>query len=123
MFDTLSIRLKIVLLSGLCLLGVIALINLMALLSLNIGVFNLLPIPMLDGGHLAYYAALALRPGCDNIVSDVCVPMSALAVMSLPSPSVWISTLPAPKALMAVSLLLLPSFSVISTVHGFSSFA
>jgi D-lactate dehydrogenase (cytochrome) len=29
--------------------------------------------------HLAYFAALALRPGCDNIVSDVCVPMSALA--------------------------------------------
>jgi D-lactate dehydrogenase (cytochrome) len=29
--------------------------------------------------HLAYFAALALRPGCQNIVSDVCVPMSALA--------------------------------------------
>jgi D-lactate dehydrogenase (cytochrome) len=29
--------------------------------------------------HLAYFAALALRPGCENIVSDVCVPMSALA--------------------------------------------
>ncbi|WP_072341506.1 RIP metalloprotease RseP [Devosia enhydra] len=41
--------------------GVIALINLMALLSLNIGIFNLLPIPMLDGGHLAYYAYEAVR--------------------------------------------------------------
>lgn len=29
--------------------------------------------------HLAYYAALALRPGCASIVADVCVPMSALA--------------------------------------------
>jgi len=29
--------------------------------------------------HMAYYAALALRPGCQNIVSDVCVPISALA--------------------------------------------
>ena len=29
--------------------------------------------------HLAYFAALALRPGCDSIVADVCVPMSALA--------------------------------------------
>jgi D-lactate dehydrogenase (cytochrome) len=29
--------------------------------------------------HLAYFAALALKPGCENIVSDVCVPMSALA--------------------------------------------
>lgn len=37
-------------------LGILALINLTALLSLNIGVFNLLPIPLLDGGHLLYYA-------------------------------------------------------------------
>lgn len=29
--------------------------------------------------HMAYFAALALRPGCTSIVSDVCVPMSALA--------------------------------------------
>ena len=42
-------------------LGVIALINLMALLSLNIGIFNLLPIPMLDGGHLLYYLVEAIR--------------------------------------------------------------
>jgi regulator of sigma E protease len=33
----------------------------MALLSLNIGVFNLLPIPMLDGGHLVYYGIEAVR--------------------------------------------------------------
>ena len=42
-------------------LGIVALINLMALLSLNIGVFNLLPIPMLDGGHLVYYGIEAVR--------------------------------------------------------------
>lgn len=36
-------------------LGIIALINLAALLSLNIGIFNLLPVPLLDGGHLMYY--------------------------------------------------------------------
>ncbi len=42
-------------------LGIIPLINLMALLSLNIGIFNLLPIPMLDGGHLIYYIAEAIR--------------------------------------------------------------
>lgn len=35
--------------------GIFALVNLAALLSLNIGLFNLLPIPMLDGGHLLYY--------------------------------------------------------------------
>ena len=36
-------------------LGVLALLNLTALLSLNIGLFNLLPVPLLDGGHLLYY--------------------------------------------------------------------
>lgn len=42
-------------------LGIVALINLMALLSLNIGIFNLLPVPMLDGGHLLYYLVEAVR--------------------------------------------------------------
>lgn len=42
-------------------LGLIALVNLMALLSLNIGIFNLLPVPMLDGGHLLYYLIEAVR--------------------------------------------------------------
>lgn len=42
-------------------LGLVALINLTALLSLNIGIFNLLPVPMLDGGHLLYYLIEAAR--------------------------------------------------------------
>ncbi len=42
-------------------LGVVALINLAALLSLNIGIFNLLPVPVLDGGHLLYYIIEAAR--------------------------------------------------------------
>lgn len=42
-------------------LGIVALINLTALLSLNIGIFNLLPVPMLDGGHLMYYLVEAVR--------------------------------------------------------------
>ena len=33
----------------------------MALISVSIGVLNLLPIPMLDGGHLMYYAIEAVR--------------------------------------------------------------
>ena len=41
--------------------GVLALINLAALLSLNIGIFNLLPVPVLDGGHLLYYLVEAAR--------------------------------------------------------------
>lgn len=37
-------------------LGLIALINLTAVLSVSIGLINLFPIPMLDGGHLVFYA-------------------------------------------------------------------
>ncbi len=35
--------------------GIVPLILLMALLSINLGFINLLPIPMLDGGHLLFY--------------------------------------------------------------------
>jgi len=41
--------------------GVLALINLAAVLSVSIGLLNLFPIPMLDGGHLLYYAIEAVR--------------------------------------------------------------
>lgn len=34
---------------------------LIALLSANLGLINLLPVPMLDGGHLAFYAVEAAR--------------------------------------------------------------
>jgi len=36
--------------------GVVALISFAGLLSVNLGLINILPIPMLDGGHLAFYA-------------------------------------------------------------------
>lgn len=39
----------------------IALINLAAILSISIGLINLFPIPILDGGHLVYFAAEAIR--------------------------------------------------------------
>jgi regulator of sigma E protease len=41
--------------------GFLALIGLAALLSVSIGLINLFPIPMLDGGHLLYYAFEAVR--------------------------------------------------------------
>lgn len=41
--------------------GLLALINLAAILSVSIGLMNLVPIPMLDGGHLLFYAIEALR--------------------------------------------------------------
>ena len=36
--------------------GLVSLITFAALLSVNLGLVNILPIPMLDGGHLAFYA-------------------------------------------------------------------
>ncbi|MBI3441361.1 MAG: RIP metalloprotease RseP [Proteobacteria bacterium] len=36
--------------------GIVALIMFTALLSVNLGLINFLPIPMLDGGHLAFFA-------------------------------------------------------------------
>jgi regulator of sigma E protease len=42
-------------------LGLPFFINLIALISLNIGVFNLLPVPVLDGGHLLFYVIEAIR--------------------------------------------------------------
>jgi regulator of sigma E protease len=41
--------------------GFFPLIELAALLSLNLGLINLFPIPVLDGGHLLFYAAEAVR--------------------------------------------------------------
>ena len=41
--------------------GPLAFINFAALISLNLAFINLLPIPALDGGHLAFYAAEAVR--------------------------------------------------------------
>ncbi|MEM6476531.1 MAG: RIP metalloprotease RseP [Pseudomonadota bacterium] len=42
-------------------LGLTAFIEFSALISLNLAFINLLPIPALDGGHLAFYAAEAVR--------------------------------------------------------------
>ncbi|HYI83357.1 MAG TPA: RIP metalloprotease RseP [Acetobacteraceae bacterium] len=42
-------------------LGAAPLITLMALLSVSLGLLNLFPIPLLDGGHLVFYAAEAIR--------------------------------------------------------------
>jgi regulator of sigma E protease len=41
--------------------GFVALIHLAAVLSISIGLLNLFPIPLLDGGHLLFYAIEAIR--------------------------------------------------------------
>ncbi|HEU4377442.1 MAG TPA: RIP metalloprotease RseP [Hyphomicrobiaceae bacterium] len=42
-------------------LGIMPLLNLVALISVSIGLINLFPIPLLDGGHLLFYAIEAIR--------------------------------------------------------------
>ena len=41
--------------------GIIAMLSFAAVLSVNLGLINLFPIPILDGGHLLFYAAEAVR--------------------------------------------------------------
>jgi regulator of sigma E protease len=41
--------------------GIVALIAFSAALSINLGLINLFPVPMLDGGHLVYYALEGIR--------------------------------------------------------------
>ncbi|MBD9646902.1 RIP metalloprotease RseP [Ensifer sp. ENS09] len=42
-------------------LGIPFLLNIAAILSVSIGLLNLMPVPVLDGGHLMFYAVEALR--------------------------------------------------------------
>jgi regulator of sigma E protease len=41
--------------------GIVALIHLAAVLSVSIGLLNLFPVPLLDGGHLLFYAIEVIR--------------------------------------------------------------
>ncbi|PCH99716.1 MAG: hypothetical protein COB76_05080 [Alphaproteobacteria bacterium] len=50
--------------------GWIALISFTAMLSINLGLINLFPIPLLDGGHLVFYAyeAVFRKPMPDKVM-------------------------------------------------------
>jgi regulator of sigma E protease len=50
--------------------GVIAYMGFLALISISLGVLNLLPIPLLDGGHLMYYVVEIIKgsPVSDRIM-------------------------------------------------------
>jgi regulator of sigma E protease len=60
--DELGGPLRIAQLSGeVAQLGIVPLLGFMAVLSVNLGLINLFPVPVLDGGHLLFYAAEAVR--------------------------------------------------------------
>jgi len=50
--------------------GIEPFIVLIALISINLGFINLLPIPMLDGGHLMFYAIEAVRRKPTNAMAQ-----------------------------------------------------
>jgi regulator of sigma E protease len=41
--------------------GTLVFVSYLALISISLGVLNLLPIPLLDGGHLLYYLAELIK--------------------------------------------------------------
>ena len=41
--------------------GVVAYLSFLALVSISLGVLNMLPVPLLDGGHLLYYVAELIK--------------------------------------------------------------
>ena len=50
--------------------GFAVFVGFLAMLSITLGVVNLLPIPVLDGGHLMFYLVEAIRGGWTDLVID-----------------------------------------------------
>ena len=70
--------------------GFLALLNLAAVLSVSIGLANLFPIPVLDGGHLLYYACEAVlgRPLGER-AQDVGFRLGLVLVLGLMLLTTW----------------------------------
>jgi regulator of sigma E protease len=65
-------------------LGLGAFIKLAAILSLSLGLMNLLPVPLLDGGHLMFYALEAARGRpLNRATQEVAMRVGAALVVSL----------------------------------------
>lgn len=70
--------------------GVVALINLAAILSISIGLINLFPVPMLDGGHLLFFAIEAIRgKPLSERVQDIGFRIGLAAVLMLMIFATW----------------------------------
>jgi regulator of sigma E protease len=70
--------------------GFLPFVSLIAILSVSIGLINLFPIPMLDGGHLLYYACEAVlgRPLGER-VQDVGFRLGLVLVLGLMLLATW----------------------------------
>jgi len=60
-------------------LGVLSLVSFIAFISISLGFMNLLPVPMLDGGHLAFYAFEAVSGRPASIRAQEYATMAGLA--------------------------------------------
>lgn len=70
--------------------GLVPLLSLAAVLSISIGLLNLMPVPMLDGGHLVYYAAEAVRgKPLSETVQDIGFRIGIAAVLLLMVFTTW----------------------------------
>jgi regulator of sigma E protease len=71
-------------------LGFTALVNLAAILSISIGLINLFPIPMLDGGHLLFFSFEALRgKPLSERIQDIGMRVGLVAVLMLMIFATW----------------------------------
>lgn len=70
--------------------GVVALIWFMAVISINLGLINLFPVPLLDGGHLLFYMAERIRgrPLHENI-QEVGARVGVFLVLTLMVFATW----------------------------------
>jgi regulator of sigma E protease len=66
--------------------GFVYFLGFLALISINLGIINILPIPVLDGGHLVYYfiELLTGKPVSDK-VQEIGFKFGALALLGLMS--------------------------------------
>lgn len=64
--------------------GFVYFLSFLALLSVNLGIINLLPLPVLDGGHLAFYLVEWARgKPVSEKVQDICYRIGAALVFAL----------------------------------------
>jgi len=70
--------------------GFVYFLGFLALISVNLGIINLLPVPVLDGGHLLYYLIELLtgKPVPENI-QEAGYKFGALALLGLMSIAIY----------------------------------
>jgi regulator of sigma E protease len=65
-------------------LGFVPLLQLAAILSVSIGLLNLMPVPVLDGGHLMFYAVEAIRrKPVGQVAQEIAYRIGMILVLSL----------------------------------------